>query len=385
MLRILQPPGTPSPTHDLEGEKGDFGGRFIRLGLLAKAVIAMLAVGLLPLVVYGGITLQQQQTRVRMEAERTLQSTAERTSAEVEEWIIENVRVLQTATRLSGMTSMEIGRQVEILTAIQQTYPWIYVLHTIGPNGMNVARSDGNPRMNYADRGFYRDIMLMGKQVALQTVIEKTSRKPALAIAVAIKSAERTVGVLVAAMAIEEVSRGVATWKSGQTGFAFLVDQTGKVVAHPRQEFALTQASLVDHPLVASFRSTGKPALVSFAEGDQEILGYVQGTRLGWVVGVQQSQVELLKPVRSARMLGLAMLIGASLCVAIAARFASRILVEPIVELTAKADEMSLGELGDPIASARLDELGNLAMALERLRKSMQFAIDRIEHSPPPV
>jgi methyl-accepting chemotaxis protein len=385
MLRILQPPETPSPAHDLEVEKGGSGGARRGLGLLAKAVIAMLVVGLLPLVVYGGITLQQQQTRVRMEAERTLQSTAERTSAEVEEWLIENVRVLQTATQLSGMTSMETGRQVEILTAIQRTHPWIYLLHTIGPNGMNIARSDGNPRMNYADRGFYRDIMLLGKQVALQTVIGKTSRKPALAIAVAIKSEERTVGLLVAAMAVEEISRGVATWKSGQTGFAFLVDQTAKVVAHPRQEFALTQVSLADHPLVAAFRGTGKPGLVSFTEGDQEILGYVQGTRLGWVVGVQQSQVELLRPVRSARMLGLAMLIGASLCVAIAARLASRILVEPIVELTAKADEMSLGELGDPIASARLDELGNLAMALERLRKSMQFAIDRIEQSPPPV
>jgi methyl-accepting chemotaxis protein len=53
-------------------------------------------------------------------------------------------------------------------------------------------------------------------------------------------------------------------------------------------------------------------------------------------------------------------------------------LVRPVVEMTHAADKMSMGELEAPIRWESKDELGLLASALERLRKSMKAVIDRM-------
>jgi HAMP domain-containing protein len=46
--------------------------------------------------------------------------------------------------------------------------------------------------------------------------------------------------------------------------------------------------------------------------------------------------------------------------------------------MTHAADKMSMGELEAPIEWDSVDELGLLAGALERLRKSMKAMIDRM-------
>jgi hypothetical protein len=50
---------------------------------------------------------------------------------------------------------------------------------------------------------------------------------------------------------------------------------------------------------------------------------------------------------------------------------ASKLLVRPIVNMTHAAERMSMGELDSSIPSAGKNELGMLAKALERLRRSM--------------
>jgi methyl-accepting chemotaxis protein len=352
------------------------------MGMVGKTVSAMLVVGLLPLSLYGIISVKQLHDGIRADAERSMQTTAEQITAVVDEWVDKNVRVLQTATKLSAVTSMSREQQAEVLAALRQTYPWMYLVFTVGPEGQTVARTDDAPLSSYGDRQYFKDVMSLGKPLSWETLIGKTSKKPALVLAVPIKVGERTVGVLAAAMAIEDISRIVANWKSGTTGYAFLVDQNGKVVAHRKAEFALTEASLAEHPLVSAIRKSGVPKLISFAWKDgPQALGYVNGTALRWAVGVQQDEDELFAPLRQAMRLGLSLLAVAAILVAVIARYFSRLLVRPIVELTEAADRMSTGELDEPITSARQDELGGLAQSLERLRRSMKSAIDRLTGS----
>jgi methyl-accepting chemotaxis protein len=54
-------------------------------------------------------------------------------------------------------------------------------------------------------------------------------------------------------------------------------------------------------------------------------------------------------------------------------------LVRPILDMATAADEMSMGELERPMPVSRRDEIGLLGRSLERLRRSMKAAMDRIE------
>lgn len=365
---------------DDEADAGDSDKRRrLRFGLVAKTMVTMLAVGLVPLALFGGITLMQQTDRIRNDAERSMQANAQRISAQVDEWFDKNVRVLQAATNLPAIASMRGEDQAKVLTAIQQAYPWMYLVFTVAPDGKNVARSDGKPLTDYSDRQYYRDVMVGGKSLSWETLIGKTSNKPALVLALPIKVNGATVGVMAAAMSIEDISSVVATWKAGRTGFAFLVDEKAKVIAHPREQFVLSQTHLNDHPLVSTFFSDGQAHLVSYTQTDgKQVLGYVQGNRNRWALAVQQNEEELFAPVRQTFTIGLALLLTSAILVAAFARFFSRMLIRPIVELTRAADQMSLGELDTRIPTSRTDEIGVLAHSLERLRKSMKAAIARL-------
>jgi methyl-accepting chemotaxis protein len=350
----------------------------IRFGILGRTTVTMLAVGVLPLATFGGLTLVQEARRVRAQAEQSLQVSGERISTQVDEWIDKNVRVLRAAAATPALTSMRTDEQTPVLAAIQRTYPWMYLVHTIGPNGRNVGRGDGKALADYADRQYFKDVMA-GKELRWETVIGKTSGKPAVIVAVPIVANDAVIGVLSAAMTVEDVSGIIAHWRTGRTGYAFLVDEQTKVVAHRREEFVSGQVRLAEHPLVAAFRTDGRPHALSFVQTDgREALGYVHGNRFGWAIAIQQDEEELLAPLRRALRLGLVVLAASAILVAGIARVASNVLVRPILAMSDAADRMSKGDLESPIALARRDELGVLARSLERLRISMRAAIARI-------
>jgi methyl-accepting chemotaxis protein len=351
----------------------------IRFGIRARTTVIMLAVGLLPLGLFGGIALVQQARQLRSDAERSLQTNAERISSQVDEWFDKNVRVLRAAASLPALASMNPDDQTRALTAIQRAYPWMYLVFTISRDGKNVARSDGKPLTDYSDRQYYKDVVAAGKDLSWETLIGKTSGKPAVILAVPIVANGVVVGVLASAMTVEDVSAIIAHWRTGETGFAFLVDDHAKVVAHPREEFVTGQMHLDEHPLVAAFRRDGRPHALEFTETNaKDELGYVQGNRFRWAIAIQQEKEELYAPLRQTLILGLALLLAAAVLAAITAWVASRLMVRPILEMSRAADRMSTGQLEDTIPVSGSDELAVLARSLERLRISMRAAMARL-------
>ena len=349
-----------------------------KLRLLAKTNVALLILGLGPMLAFGVFTLAQQRETLSNEANQSMQATAEHISAQVDEWFDKNVRVLRALANMPSITAMQHDEQGRVLVAVKQAYPWMYLVHTIGLDGKNVARSDDLPLADYNDRQYFKDVINGDKDLSWETVLGKTSGKPSVLISVPIHANGRLVGVLAAGMTIEDTSRMVANWKAGTTGFAFLVDEKSKVLAHPRNDFVLTQKRLVDHPMVKAFHSDSKPHLLEFADDGHDTLGYVQGNKSGWAVVVEQSQDELFAPLRSTVTLEALILAGAVLLVIAIGVAASRMLVRPIVAMTDSANHMSLGELDKPIVARGHDEISSLARSLERLRKSMRAAMARL-------
>lgn len=67
-----------------------------------------------------------------------------------------------------------------------------------------------------------------------------------------------------------------------------------------------------------------------------------------------------------------------AMLISIGAFFFARAITQPIAYLTQMADRISLGELDIAIGINRKDEIGELAEAFERMRASMQIAIERL-------
>jgi methyl-accepting chemotaxis protein len=347
------------------------------LGLTAKVILLMLVVSLLPGALFFAINFRQTNERIIQDTERFGGQIASDLTIQVDEWIDKNIRVLRTMAETPGIRSMNRYEQEVLLKTVQANYPWMYLVFTTDTTGMNVARNDDAELIDYSDRAYVRDI-IAGKDVAWQTLIGKTSKKPALVVAVPIRNNQTTVGVLAAAMQIDELSQRVANWKQGRTGFAFLVDETGKVVAHQIPEYVTTQKNESQHPLVAGYNPNRK-GLIEYSDAQgREFIGHARKTQYGWTLAVQQERSEAFEPLARSRQFAFMLFGATAAAVILIAYLASRAIVTPIKKLTDAANRISVGDLGVEIESRSKDEIGELAEAITRMQDSIRLSIERL-------
>jgi methyl-accepting chemotaxis protein len=368
------------PPDDTDAPRAFDEPRKVRFGLFGKIIIVMLLVSILPFGILWFLTFRETNERIRSDSEALMVQTAKGLGDQIDGWIRGNFSTLRMAATLPEIVSMNRDQQEPVLKAIGGEYPFMYLVFTIGPNGMNIARSDNQPVVSYADRQYYKDIMA-GKALSWQTVIGRTSKLPALIMAVPIRDGNRLVGVLAAAMTVEDISKKTATWKMGATGFAFLLDEQGNVVSHPKQQYAENRENLNNTPLISAFRKKGWTSITTPFAGEkgQTAIGHARSNSYGWVLALQQDENEIFETLDIIQNFALTLLAVTVLLVVAIAWFSARALVTPIMKLTDAAERMSLGELNVKIDVQSRDEIGLLAQAIRRMQTSLRMAMNRLK------
>ena len=377
---VERPISRREDVEDLASEAPSFyGGQKVRFGLFGKIITVMLIVSLLPFAIFWGITLRETNERIRTDTEALMAQTARGLGNQVDGWINNNVSILRTAANLPEVITMDGEQQKPILETIQKQYPWMYLVFTVGTDGMNIARNDDVPLKDYSDRQYYKSIM-RGKNLSWQTLIGKTSKKPSLVLAVPIKSENQTIGIMAAAMTVDDISKNIATWKKGKTGYAFLVDEKGYVISHPNRQYIAKRKNLNSHPLIANYRKKGWTTITTRFNmpNDRSALGHVRSNNYGWALALQQEEEEVFSALNRVQKFALTLLGCTILLVAVIAWFSARAIVTPMMKLTDAAERMSLGELNVKIDIKSRDEIGLLAQAIGRMQTSLRLAMNRL-------
>jgi len=107
-------------------------------------------------------------------------------------------------------------------------------------------------------------------------------------------------------------------------------------------------------------------------------MGHVRGNRYDWVLVTRQDYEEISEPLKDVQQFFYILLIATIFVVSIIAWFFARTVVKPITTLTDIAERMSLGELDYEVNIKSKDEIGLLAMAIERMRISLNLAMGRL-------
>src|SRR5713101_3524932 len=127
--------------------------------------------------------------------EERLSAQADSAVSFVNAWVDTNLRMLRQNARLEDMITMNPARQALVLQSIVREYPYVFLAHTVHPDGMNAARSDAEEPKDYADREYVQRV-LAGAPMGRQFVISKTTGKPSFVVSVPIARYGMTVGVL---------------------------------------------------------------------------------------------------------------------------------------------------------------------------------------------
>jgi methyl-accepting chemotaxis protein len=351
------------------------------LGISTKFSILMLIATLIPLILFLALTYVQTSARINANTEAFLNLASRGLAGQVNEWVDKNARALKALAKLSEMTTMDRQKQEHILRSFKEEFPWVYLAFTVDAKGMNLARSDNNPLVSYADRQYVKEV-LAGKPIWMETLIGKTSGKPALIIAVPIKVNQFTVGVIAAAMTLDTISELVANAKFGKTGYAFLVDHMNNVVSHPKSDYTTSQINLSsDPPIKATRDSSSEISKLTFFkdESGNETVGKAIAINYGWLVCIHQGYDEVFADLNNLKTYAIIVLVVSAAIAVIIALFAGKSLTTPILALADAAKKMSLGDMDVKIAIKSQDEIGVLAAAISRLQASLRLAMKKLQ------
>ncbi len=350
------------------------------LSIYTRIFLTMLSVALIPVLIVGVRNVLNEQTQTTARVDQQFEQEAKVLATNVAGWIDTNIRALHENALLPEIRSGVPTRQIPVLHAIASTYRWAFLTATIGSDGKNVARSDLSPPMEYNDREYFRQAMA-GDELGYQVLIAKTTGKPALALATSYPVDTGGKAVLMTSSHLTDVSDATSASRIGRTGFSFLLDGKGRVIAHPSPEFQGKLVDLSAHPAFKATRSADQ-ARVTYTEEGKEIVAYALVTRLGWVIVVQQEADEAFAPVKAAVRSTVVAILAVAGIALLAAYLLARVLALPIQRLTAAADAISRGETTVTIAGIeRGDELGGLARAIDRMRVSIDMAMKRLRRT----
>lgn len=348
-----------------------------RLNIFHKVVATLLAVTLIPLCTLWYVGNRTAERELRANIYQNLMSTTETVATRINGWDDSNVRMLRQAGHLNDITGMKNDRQVPVLNAIGQAYD-SYLVFTIAPDGMNIARNDRGALVSYADRSYFKDVM-KGAPVGRQVVISKTTGKPSLLLGSPIRNENNELaGVIAMGLNLGDISQAITDVRVGDTGHAILLDATNKVIAHgDAQKVKTALQDFSAHSALKTAGIAGSP--MTYQNDGKEMIGYMRKLPQGWTLLVEQQYDEAFAPLDKMKKEGrLLILVTIALVVAIAYML-GKALTRPINELTIIADKLSKGDFDVELTqSARGDEIGSLARAIERLGISIKLAMDRL-------
>jgi len=302
-------------------------------------------------------------------------------SSSLNTWLEFNDNALDGMVKMPGINEMDPSTQKPILENMAESYPHMYLVSTVDLDGMNVSRSDDASLKYYGDSLYFQEI-LEGASTAQQTLIGKTSEKPALVVAKPIRNMKGDLtGVGFYASTLETINEAIQIGNIGSTGLALIVDKNNLVIAHPDPQYIteeLRDFSL--NPAVASMRKGKLDNLVRYTD--------ITGTTWfaifseldnGWGVIVQQEETELLADSSNFQTVlftfvaaGIVLLSGLT-ALAIWQAF------QPLKSLTSTAIAIAEGDLSKVAPIETEDEIGILAKSFNRTTEQLLELIGNLE------
>lgn len=180
------------------------------------------------------------------------------------------------------------------------------------------------------------------------------------------------IGGVVVFADIENFSkRYIDTASFGESGYAYLIDGTGVVVAHPNDSIIFKRSSVVDN--IKQAEADGSNFFRYQYNGTQKLLFFVKDDITNWYISTTVPYNELLTTAERQQLIimsiGVVTLLCASLILLIGIR---KFFAKPLIALGHYATEIATGNFDTKLEGSFRHELNNLAEQLRKMAVDLQ-------------
>jgi len=264
----------------------------------------------------------------------------------------------------------------------------LYETFFIADEKGNYSITSGTPG-NVKDRDYFINVMQTGETVVSNPVVSRATGQTVIVVASPVKKNGRIIGMLGGTVSITGLSQRLASIKSGQTGYAYMVQSDGLIIAHPDQGVLMKLNPLTDSGIDPRLKETvqnviaGQTSVNRYLFNDiDKYVAYapVPGVNWGIMVNVPVAEVttQLTSlPIVASVVAIIVALISALVSYLLLARMVSRP-IEKIQKLMARAEVGDLTVRGEVLSE---DEIGQLTQSFNHLMEKIRGMLVDIRNS----
>jgi signal transduction histidine kinase len=345
--------------------------------ITSRFVLLIASAAVAPLVIYGVVSLVNLQNGTKTSVIDGNKRVAERAAQQIGQYIEHNTRVLKSVgLELRGIR-LEPWQQTRVLKDYVILFPEFREITFFTMGGRMVATS----RMGEATLGV-PDAADVGEDGVYVAPLEiDLDTLPRTTIAVRISPANEEPGWVVGEIALEELWRTVDNVRIGERGFAFLLAEEQRFIAHgdpnKKRLIATTQAQtsaarLPEQDFVATMMATPareelKTGQYNEAGGREMLVAAAPIPKLPWALIVEQPTSEAFALLTRLQLQLLAAIGLALLGTVILGWFWGRSFITRIFALTRATQAIAEGRMDERVAIGGKDEIHQLGDAFNSM------------------
>lgn len=340
--------------------------------LFKLILLLMLIASIIPTAMVGYTSVVRTRELLTRDAQELAQERVEQVRLKAENALDSPTRAVVALAKVSGFFQLPLAEQQAQLASVLKQHPEVAVITVHGPDRLRIPGLQGFavtdiPPSEVAEHEARASALLLSIEGLSYSGVYFSPARKVPVVTLAFPLGDPPKGYVAAEVGLGGLVRMLEKERVGSTGFAYVVDAQGRLVAGPGLGEVVVGAGLEMRPVVAHLLGTlrqGAEAfhVGNFGEGAARVVGaYSAMTGPGWaVISEQPMELAYRQVATLERQIYLG--VGSAMLVALAlAALFSRTLSRPLKAFGSAAMDIARGKFGVQVKLEAKNELGDLA------------------------
>ncbi|WP_425446290.1 methyl-accepting chemotaxis protein [Dethiothermospora halolimnae] len=354
----------------------------VRGKIRTQLISIILIMTLIPIIAIGIINYNFQAKDMEKNIKETNLTLAKSLSEQIDIFMNSSYSTLQSIASSQDLMELEPSEGSMLLTNAVMDIKNILGVYVFDNSGREIYSSTGSVvKMDISDKAWFNELNEKEK-VSSDAFLD--GDMPGVMIAIPIKDflGDKN-GIIAANIDLRKITELTKQHKVGKTGIAYVVDKTGRVIAHPNfKEKVIEGYNGIKNEITGVTKVLNGEIGSDTYKNDKgkTVLGsYEDVTSTGWGVIVEQNQSEVADNASASLMRTFIITIVAAILIIICAAIVGNIFAKPITKLAQLADNLKEGDFTKRAEKTSNNEIGSLQLAFNSMIDSLYKVISSVK------